>query len=838
MMDPTEDALNRYVRAGMRGLRKPAAGSDSVFNDECMVSFDSPFSPGGLYVNLRTFQGFGKDFLGSDLAARDSGDVPALYVHIRKQRVPRVGGAGGEAGSKAGDSAAPTKMAIGVAGGFKTDEQKYETVTTPPCTLSSLRLGTPRPLRFPQRKSPSLCRAWQMPWPRSSRRLSRRRQRPGNKRSKSASTLPICRSTRASRRREKVVDIADPTVWACEDSGIKENLWLNLSDGYIGSGRRNWDGSGGTGAAKRHYEEVLAATGKSYPLVVKLGTITPDGKGDVYSYAKDEDDAVIDPHLPAHLARMGIDVSRLAKTEKSTAELAIELNLSYNFSEVTEEGAALVPVRAPNFVGLANLGNTCYINSTLQCLMALPEFRSHYGSASGSAFAGAGKSLGLAPQDDLRLQLGKLAYGLHTSRYVEMLQQRRQALLEREAEAAGGQVGGKESGGKAGDSNDDDAEVYVSPGSIRALVGKGHSVFAGPGQQDAEEFLQHLLDLFERSATRQYVDPEEDMSRLFRFSIEERLLTSPGGKVRYKTSPSKVLRLRIPKDKVDNAADVAAYEERESLRAAKLEGKDGQGGREASPKPSAGGQKRKREQDETKEKPVLPNVPFSALLEAFAAPSSFEFREGTAAQTTRFADFPAYLWVQMARYTVDKNTYQPVKLKHTVTPPLKLILSNLKGGGFQEGEVALEEDPEDANAGAAAASGPVPDASIVQAIVGMGFTENAGKRAALATDNAGAEAATNWLFGHMEDPDLNDPLPDGSGSAGGSAKGSADPAAVAQLCSMGMTPEQANFALQQPGNEDPNNAVMWFFSNQERLPRAHGSSCRGGGKGEQWRGRV
>ena len=70
----------------------------------------------------------------------------------------------------------------------------------------------------------------------------------------------------------------------------------------------------------------------------------------------------------------------------------------------------------------------------------------------------------------------------------------------------------------------------------------------------------------------------------------------------------------------------------------------------------------------------------------------------------------------------------------------------------------------------------------------------------------------------MEDPDLNDPLPDGSGSAGGSAKGSADPAAVAQLCSMGMTPEQANFALQQPGNEDPNNAVMWFFSNQERLP--------------------
>lgn len=34
----------------------------------------------------------------------------------------------------------------------------------------------------------------------------------------------------------------DPKTWECADSGLKENLWLNLSDGYIGSGRKNWDG--------------------------------------------------------------------------------------------------------------------------------------------------------------------------------------------------------------------------------------------------------------------------------------------------------------------------------------------------------------------------------------------------------------------------------------------------------------------------------------------------------------------------------------------------------------------------------------------------------------------
>ena len=120
-----------------------------------------------------------------------------------------------------------------------------------------------------------------------------------------------------------------------------------------------------------------------------------------------------------------------------------------------------------------------------------------------------------------------------------------------------------------------------------------------------------------------------------------------------------------------------------------------------------------------------------------------------AATQTTLADFPAYLWVHLARYTLDPNTYQPVKLKHTVTPPLDLDLSSLRGRGLQDGEVALEEDDDGGSGGnASASSDPEPDASIVQAIVGMGFSENAGKRAALATSNSGAEAATNWLFVH------------------------------------------------------------------------------------------
>ena len=92
---------------------------------------------------------------------------------------------------------------------------------------------------------------------------------------------------------------------------MTENLWLNLSDGYIGSGRRNWDGSGGTGAALKHFEE-MQKEGKFYPLCVKLGTITPKG-ADIFSYAPDENDMVTDPKLAEHLAHFGINVMQMQK---------------------------------------------------------------------------------------------------------------------------------------------------------------------------------------------------------------------------------------------------------------------------------------------------------------------------------------------------------------------------------------------------------------------------------------------------------------------------------------------------------------------------------------------
>ena len=115
---------------------------------------------------------------------------------------------------------------------------------------------------------------------------------------------------------------------------MKENLWLNLSDGYIGSGRSYFDGTGGKDGAVNHYR-AMKAQGKEYPLVVKLGTITKDG-ADLYSYADDENHAVTDPFLAEHLAAIGINIMSLKKTSKTTSELELDYNMKYDWSSAVE----------------------------------------------------------------------------------------------------------------------------------------------------------------------------------------------------------------------------------------------------------------------------------------------------------------------------------------------------------------------------------------------------------------------------------------------------------------------------------------------------------------------
>ena len=46
-------------------------------------------------------------------------------------------------------------------------------------------------------------------------------------------------------------------------------------------------------------------------------------------------------------------------------ELQVEANSKLELDKITEAGKDLQPIKGPGYVGLKNLGNSCYMNSVL-----------------------------------------------------------------------------------------------------------------------------------------------------------------------------------------------------------------------------------------------------------------------------------------------------------------------------------------------------------------------------------------------------------------------------------------------------------------------------------------
>ncbi|GMI74175.1 ubiquitin-specific protease 14, TITAN6, TARANI, phosphate deficiency root hair defective1 [Hibiscus trionum] len=713
------------LRSNLSRVRIPEP-TNRIYKQECCLSFDSPRSEGGLFVDMNTFLAFGKDHVAWNYEKTGN----PVYLHIKQTK---------KLVSEDRPLKKPTLLAIGIDGGFDNNEPEYEE------THNIVILPSHVTLPFPSVELPEKVRLAvdAILMAEGAERKEQVAAWTADKKQISAYAMELLQIGNV---------VVPPSGWKCCKCDKTENLWLNLTDGMILCGRRNWDGTGGNNHAVEHYKET------GYPLAVKLGTITSDLEAaDVFSYP--EDDSVIDPLLAQHLAYFGIDFSSLQKTEMTTAERELDQNTNFDWNRIQESGQDVEPIFGPGYTGLVNLGNSCYMAATMQVVFSTQSFcRRYYMSQS---LKMAFETAPADPTVDLNMQLTKLAHGLLSGKYS---------------------LPASKKDGTATPPVKDAKQEGIPPRMFKAVIAASHPEFSTMRQQDALEFFLHFLDQVERSNAAK---PELDPSRSFRFGVEERILCS-SGKVAYNKRLDNILSLNIPLHEATNKQELEAFNK---IKAEKMsEGKD-----------------------VSNDEIVRPRVPLEACLANFVAPeeipdfySSALKTKTTALKTAGLTSFPDYLVLHMRKFVMEAG-WVPKKLDVYIDVPDIIDISHMRSKGLQPGEELL---PEAALESEAESSQPIADEAIVAQLASMGFNQLHCQKAAINTSNAGVEEAMNWLLSHMDDPDIDAPISHGAKGA----EASIDQAAVDTLVSFGFQEEIARMALKASGG-DIEKATDWIFNN-------------------------
>ncbi|XP_069474777.1 ubiquitin carboxyl-terminal hydrolase 13 isoform X2 [Ambystoma mexicanum] len=686
----------------MPTIHVPKTG-DRVYRSECAYSYDSPESEGGLYVCMSTFLGFGREHV--ERHYRKTGQC--VYMHLKRYPKLKMPGAAGGTLPKRKNGMIFLDLEINSDSSSDYDyEDEVKLVIFP----DHFEIALPNIEELPalvtiacdavlNSKSPYI------------------KQEPDSWEDE----LPVSKYANNLAQLDNGVRIP-PSGWKCAKCEMRENLWLNLTDGAVLCGRWFFDGRGGNGHALEHHKQM------GYPLAVRLGTITPDG-ADVYSF--EEEEAVLDPHIAKHLAHFGIDMLQMHMTENGVTDNMVMPRIS-EWEVIQESGMKLKPMFGPGYTGIKNMGNSCYISTVMQIIFSIPEFQRAYVGNLPRIF----DYSPLDPTQDFNTQMSKLGHGLLSGQFSkppvksELIEQ-----VMREEEHKPLPRG-------------------IALRMFKSLVSMGHPEFSSKRQQDAHEFLMHLVNLVERNSIG---FGTENPSDVFRFLVEERTQCCQSRKVRYTQRVDYVMQLPVALEAATNRDELIAHEQkRKEAESARI------------PPPER----------------IRARVPFSACLQAFSEPDNVDDFWSSALQaksagikTSRFSSFPEYLIVQIKKFTFGLD-WVPKKLDVSIDMPDLLDINHLRAAGLQPTEeelpdiappIVIPEDPRDHSRNRylddfaeplvvpgyeAAAEGSVlmdnqPPEEIVALIASMGFQRHQAIQALKATNN-NLERALDWIFSHPD----------------------------------------------------------------------------------------
>jgi len=303
----------------------------------------------------------------------------------------------------------------------------------------------------------------------------------------------------------------------------------------------------------------------------------------------------------------------------------------------------------------------------------------------------------------------------------------------------------------------------LAPSMLKHLIGRGHAEFSTMRQQDAFELLQHLIKLITRSN-----HPSElgDPTKPMRFVMEQRLQCLNCKKVRYSRNEQDSIFIDVPLEKLPASE-----------------------GEEAKYKPVS-------------LKQCLENLTSPEVVELTCA--SCQSKDGFSKRQL-FKTFPDVLVVNARKMAV--VNWVPIKVDvPVIVDDEPFALDAYLSKGLQPDEEALPEDA------AASSSVPpfVPHAESLATLEAMGFPRVRCEKALHATGNTNADAAMEWLFAHMDDPDIDVPLDLGTAQH----TDQADPEKLAMLDSMGLGGPRAMKALKET-NGDVERAIEWLFSHPD-----------------------